>query len=107
MQMRDGRGAWDQKNVRRATKKPGECQLHRRGMQTRSYVGQRRRLQRAEATERKERHIRDAFARKLVDQRIIGPVRQIVVVLHADNVADPACFRDLRRRDVAQPDVTH
>ena len=34
-------------------------------------------------------------------------MRQIVVVLHADDLADPASFRDLRRRDVAQPDVTH
>ena len=34
-------------------------------------------------------------------------MRHIVVVLHADDVADTATFRDLRWRDVAQPDVTH
>ena len=32
-------------------------------------------------------------------------MRQIVVVLHADDLADPAPFRDLRGRHVAEPDM--
>ena len=34
-------------------------------------------------------------------------MHQIVLILHADNLADSATLRDLRGRDVAQPDVTH
>ena len=66
-----------------------------------------RRLQRSEAAERKERHIGDAVAGQIVDQGVVGAMRQIVMVLHADDLADPAPFRDLRRRDIAQPDVAH
>ncbi len=70
-------------------------------------VGQGRRLQRVEPAERKERHIGDAVAGKIVDQGVVAPMRQIVLVLHADDLGDPASFRDLRGRDVAQPDMTH
>ena len=47
------------------------------------------------------------MAGEIVDQGIVGPMRQMVVVLHADDVADSAALRDLRGRDVAQPDMTH
>ena len=66
-----------------------------------------RRLQRGEAAKRKERHICDAVAGELIDQGIIRPMRQVVVVLHADDLADPASFLDLRGRNVAQSDVTY
>ena len=44
---------------------------------------------------------------QLVDQRVVVAMRQVVLVLHADDLADPPRFGDLRRRDVAQPDVPH
>ena len=50
-------------------------------------VGQGRRLQRVESAERKERHIGDAVAGKIVDQGIVAAMRQIVLVLHADDLA--------------------
>src|SRR6185312_9555013 len=49
---------------------------------------------------------RDAVAGQIVDQRVVVPMRQIVVVLHADDVAYFAAFGDLRRRHVAQSNVT-
>src|SRR5262249_43211217 len=70
-QVRDRRGAGDQKDVRRATQQPGERDLHRRGVEAGGDIGQGGRLQRAEAADRKERHIGDALAGKLVDQGII------------------------------------
>ena len=33
-------------------------------------------------------------------------MREIVLVLYANDLADPTRFRDLCRRDIAQPDVT-
>jgi len=41
--------------------------------------------------------IGDAAVAEFVDQRIIGAVRQIVVVLHTDDIADAATFHDLPR----------
>ena len=80
--------------------------LHRRDAESLGDVGERRRLQRREAAEREERHIGDAVAGEIVDQRVVVAMREIVVVLHADDLADPAPFRDLRGGDVAEPDVT-
>ncbi len=34
-------------------------------------------------------------------------MRQVVLVLHAHDLGDTTAFRDLGRRHVAQPDVTH
>ena len=34
-------------------------------------------------------------------------MREIVLVLHANDLADPTRFGELRRRDIAQPDVAH
>src|SRR6266436_9567166 len=45
--------------IRGAAKEPHERDLHRRAAEALSEVGQDRRLQRGEAAERKERHIRD------------------------------------------------
>lgn len=97
----------DQKNIGRTTKQPRERDLHGRGAEALSDVGQGRRLQRIEPAERKERHIGDAVAGQFVDQGIVVPMRQIVLVLHADDLGDPTSFRHLLGRDVAQPDVTH
>ena len=60
-------------------------------------VGQGRRLQRREAAEREERHVGDAAARQLVDQRVVGAVGEVVVVLHADDLGDAARLGDLGR----------
>lgn len=38
---------------------------------------QRRRLQRSEATQRKERHIGDPSPRKIVDEAVVVPVRHV------------------------------
>ena len=81
--------------------------LHRRRAETPRDVGQDRRLQRRKPAEREERHVGDSVARELVDQRVVGPVRDVVEVLHADDLADLASLGDLRRRDVAQADVAH
>ena len=64
----------------------------------RRHVRQRRGLQRREAAEREERHIGDAVPRQLVDQRVVVAVREVVLVLHADDRRDGARFLDLRRR---------
>ena len=96
-----------QKDIGRATKQPGERDLHRRGAEPLRHIGQRRRLQRREAAEREEWHIGDANPGKVVDHRIVAPMREIVLVLHTDDLADPTRFGDLRRGDIAQPDVTY
>ena len=45
--------------------------------------------------------------RELVDQCVVFAMREIVKVLHADDVAYAASLFDLRRRDITQPDMTH
>ena len=87
--------------------KPGERNLHRRGTEARGNFGQRARLERSEPTEWKERHIGDAIMGKIGDKRIVGSMSKIVPVLYADDGGDLSGLRDLRRRDIAQPDVTH
>jgi hypothetical protein len=52
-----------------------------------------------------ERHIGSAIAGEIVDQNIVVTMREIVQVLHADDLADPAAFGDLRWRDIAQADM--
>ena len=74
-------------------------------MKCRGDLGQGCRLQRLEPAEREERHIGDAVAGQIVDQGVVAAMREIVVVLNADDRGDPASFRDLRGRDVAEPDV--
>jgi hypothetical protein len=44
---------------------------------------------------------------QIVDQGIVGAMRQIVVILHTDDLANASPFSDLRRRDIAQADATH
>ena len=65
-----------------------------------------RRLQRREAAKRKERHIGDAVAGEIVDHRVVGTMRQIVVILHAGDTRRSAAFGDLLGRCIAQTDVT-
>ncbi|MNT35141.1 hypothetical protein D3C72_1711590 [compost metagenome] len=42
-----------------------------------------------------------------VDQRIVRAVRQVVVVLHADDGADALCLGHLGRIDIGQADMAH
>ena len=44
-------------------------------------------------------------AGQLVDQRVVLAVREVVVVLHADDRRDAARLRDLGGRDVAQAEM--
>ena len=44
---------------------------------------------------------------QLVDQRVVVAMRQVVMVLHADDRRRSGAFRDLRGGDVAQADVAH
>ena len=62
-------------------------------------------MQRREPAEREVRHKGDAAAGEIVDQSVVGPVCQIVLVLHADDLADLASLRDLQGRDVAEAEV--
>ena len=103
--MGDRRGAGDQQDVGRALQQPGERDLHRRRAERCRDVRQGRRLQRREAAEREERHVGDALPGQVVDQRVVVAVRQVVVVLHADDVGDRLRLGDLRGRDVAEADV--
>ena len=54
-----------------------------------------RRLQRREAAEREERHIGGARRRKLIDQRVVVAVGEVVMVLHADDLGNGARLLDL------------
>src|SRR6267154_4268656 len=51
--------------------------------------------------------LRDTVASKIVNQGIVDSMRQVVVILDADDFAYSAPFHDLCGGDVAQPDVTH
>ncbi len=42
----------------------------------------------------------------LINQGVIVSMGQIIVVLHTDDFANAPRFDDLRRRDVAEPDMT-
>ena len=59
------------------------------------------------AAERKERHIGDAVARQRIDQRVVGAMGEVVVILHADDRADAAGLGDLAGRDAADADMAH
>lgn len=64
-------------------------------------------MKRAEAAQREERHVGDAGRRKFVDEDVIGPIRKVVRVLHADNVRDAAPLGDLTGCYVAETDLAH
>ena len=62
-------------------------------------------MQRREAAQREERHVRHALPGQLVDERVIAAVREVIVVLHADDLGDGLRLRQLFGRDVAEADV--
>ena len=97
-QMLDRRGAGDEQHVWRPLKEPRQRRLHRRDAEAPRDFGQSRRLQRRESAEREERHVSRTGRGEFVDQRIVVTMGNVVMVLDADDVADPAPFGDLRRR---------
>lgn len=64
-------------------------------------------MQRNEPAERKEGHISDAAAGEFVDESVVSPVREIVAVLYADDLADIASLHDLSGRDVAKANMAY
>ena len=88
--MRDRRGAGDQEDVRGAAKEPPERDLHRRGAEAVSDVGQDRRLQLGESAERKERHMRDTVADER-SPRVNVPARSVMDMI--DLLSIPQTFR--------------
>jgi len=96
----------DHQDIGRPLEKPNERNLHGRGTETRSDVRQGSRLEWSEPSEWKEWHVGDTFTSKIGYECIIGSMREVVVVLYADDRSDLSGFRDLRGRDVAQPDMT-
>ena len=105
--MLDRRCSGDHQHVGRPLEKPSKSNLHGRGTEARGDIRQGSGLQWGEPAEWKEWHIGDTVTSKIGDESIVGSMREVVVVLHADDGSDPSCFRDLRGRDVAQPDMTH
>ena len=101
-----GRGrARDDQDVGRAVEQPRQSDLPRRGAQRGRGLIQDGGLQRPEPTQRKERHEGDALACQTVDQSVIQPMREIVVVLDAHDFGDLLALRELAGRDVAEADV--
>lgn len=103
-QMNNGRGTGDQQNIWRAMQQPSDGHLHGRGAKQTRYLRQNRGLQRAKATKREERHIRNAIITQVIDQLIVPAMHEIVVVLHADDLAKPSRLPHLRWNDVAKAD---
>ena len=103
----DRRRAGDEQDVFRATQKPREGHLHRGCVEIFRDARERVGLQWRKATEREERHVRDAGCGELVDHRVIVAMRDIIQVLHADDRCDATTIGDLLGRHIAEPDVTH
>ena len=79
--------------------------MHRRRSEVRRNIRQRRRLQRREAAEREERHVCDTVRGERVDERVVVTMRDVVLILHADDLGHLAALLDLRGGDVAEPDM--
>src|SRR5580698_9689633 len=102
-----GRCSWDEQNVGRALQKPSQRNLHRRRPETRGDIRQLCRLQWREPAKRKERHVRNPVASEILDERVIGSMHEVVMILYADKRDNPPRFRNLSWRDIAQPDMTY
>src|SRR6266404_1807212 len=88
-------------------KQPRERYLHWRRVQGYRRSVKHRRLQRTEASQRKERHIGDTSTCKIIDEAVVIPVRQVVEVLHTDNLCDRLRLCQLIATDVAKPEMTN
>src|ERR1700729_4425641 len=105
--MLGGRCSGDHQDISRPLEKPSKRNLHGRATEARGDVRQGGRLEWSKTAKRKEWHVGDAVTSKIGYECIIGSVREVVVVLHANDRSDLSGFRDLRGRGVAQPDMTH
>src|SRR5580658_283967 len=64
-------------------------------------------MERRKPAEREVGDERYAVAAKFIDQGVVASMRQIVVILNANDIAYPPTVRDLRACDIAEPNVTH
>ena len=55
----------------------------------------------------KKRHVRNTVAGERIDQGIVGPMDQIVLILHTHDLANLRRIGNLLRRDIAQTNVAH
>ena len=105
--MFDRRCAGNQDDVRRALKKPRERDLHRCRLQGRRGSVERRGLQWSKSSQWEERHVGDALPREFANEAVIVPVRNVVEVLHADDLRDLLRLRQLPWTDIAQTEMTN
>ena len=75
--MRDRRRSGDEQDVRRTTQQPRLRYGHRSFVEAGRDFVQRVGLQRREASEREERHVRHAFRRELVDEGVVFAVGDV------------------------------
>src|SRR5580700_9479477 len=99
--MGERRCSGNHQDVWRTVEQPGKRNLHRRGMEARCRIRQSIRLQWSEPAERKEWNVSNPFACKVSDECIVFAMRQVVMVLDADDGDDAPRFRDLCWRHVA------
>ena len=105
--MHHRRRASDKENIWCASKQPSNGDLRGCRAEPLRYAGQGRRLElRKSAAERKERDVRDSILSQEVNQRIVGSICQVVLVLDANDRADPSSRRELLWRHAAQPDMS-
>ncbi len=105
--MRHGGGAWDQQDVGGALEEPGQSHDHGGDAQLQGRIVQDGGLQRRKAAQGEVRDIGDAVPGEVIDDGVVRPVRDVIQVLHTDDVAEPASFGHLRGGDVAEADVTY
>src|ERR1700758_1165842 len=103
--MRPGRSPRNQQDVGRAMEKPGKRKLHGRYFARCCGCVECRRLQWGEPSQREKRNISNPLRGKVLDEGVIFPLRQVVEVLHADDVGDRLSLSYLLRGDVAQTDI--
>src|SRR6202042_3953929 len=58
-----------------------------------------------ETAEGEEGHVSDAQGRKLVDQGVVGPLDEVIVILYANDFGDAARLRDLSGCGVADAEM--
>ena len=101
--MLDGRCSRNHQDIARPLEKPSKRNLHGRGTEARSDGRQGSRLEWSKTAKWKEWHVGDAVTSKIGYECIIGSMREIVVVLHANDRSDLSGFRDLRGVTLLSP----
>lgn len=83
----DGRGAGDEEDVGGVLQEPGQGDGHGGGFEGGCGVRERGGLERGEAAEWEVRDVGDALGIEGVDEAVVFAVGEVVVVLHADDLA--------------------